>query len=175
MIHKKEKNLGKLSTYLRKEGYLGMTRPTYGPSKYEKLEVPVPPSILSELVNPKQDDYVEPLSVPNYKRILNQPTNKEEDNMSNTTRRVVTVTLMDDDKGLDVADSLVCKFKNIVTEDDNQTVIQEVIMEKDIAKALKEHNEKRVQTVDLDILSRTGNTVYLRPVKLKNLRWEVSQ
>lgn len=100
---------------------------------------------------------------------------QNEENIMSTTRRVVTVMLMDDDKGLDVADSLVCKFKNIVTEDSDNTVIQEVIMDNDISSALSKHNTKRQQTVDVDILQRTGNEVKLRPVKLKNLRWVVSQ
>lgn len=102
-------------------------------------------------------------------------TKQQEENIMSTSRRVVTVMLMDDDKGLDVSDSLVCKFKNIVTEDSDNTVIQEVIMDNDIAAAINKHNNIRLQTVDVDILQRTGNEVKLRPVKLKNLRWVVSQ
>lgn len=100
---------------------------------------------------------------------------QQEENIMSTSRRVVTVMLMDDDKGLDVADSLVCKFKNIVTEDSDSTVIQEVIMDNDISAAISKHNNNRLQTIDVDILQRTGNEVKLRPVKLKNLRWVVSQ
>lgn len=97
--------------------------------------------------------------------------NQEENNMSN--RQVVTVQLIDDDKGLEVENSIVAVFKDVVTEDDNQTTIQELIMNSDVHGMLEKHNEKRGNTVNQEVLERTGNEVNLRPVKLKNLRWVI--
>src|SRR5690606_10931317 len=49
-------------------------------------------------------------------------------NMSNTQRRVVNVVLIDPDQGLPVEHSQVHDFGQIVTEDDDATTIQELIM-----------------------------------------------
>ena len=98
---------------------------------------------------------------------------KEESNMSNTQRKVVEVQLFDDAKGLPVQDSLVAKFDNVLTEDDNDTTIREVIMNNDIKKVLAAHNVKRSKVINQDILERTGNSVPLQPILLKDLRWKV--
>ncbi len=94
---------------------------------------------------------------------------QEESNMSN--RRVVNVQLMDDDKGLDVAFCQVYDFGNVVTEDTNEVMIQELIMDNDMAGILLAHNAERMEQVNLELQDRTGQTVNLRPVKLKQLRW----
>lgn len=113
---------------------------------------------------------------PHYIDLLNSQSNtnqqKEEINTMNT-RRIVTVQLIDQDKGLPVANSVVAVFNNIVTEDTDQVTIQEVLMSENIAGALKSHNEVRQSTTNLDILNRTGNEVKLQPVKLKDLTWVV--
>ena len=99
---------------------------------------------------------------------------EENNNMSNTTqRRVVTVQLVDDDKGLPVENSLVLSIEGIVTEDNDETTIREVLMSYDVTGQLSAHNELRTSVVDNEILLRTGNSVMLRPVKLKDLRWIV--
>lgn len=99
---------------------------------------------------------------------------KEEVNMNvQTQRKTVDVQLFDDSKGLPVQDSLVAEFKGVVTEDDNNTTIREVIMNNDIKTVLTKHNAKRAKVTDLDILARTGNSVALQPVLLKQLRWNV--
>lgn len=103
---------------------------------------------------------------------INANQQKEEINTMNT-RRIVTVQLIDQDKGLPVANSVVAVFNNIVTEDTDQVTIQEVLMSENIAGALKSHNEVRQSTTNLDILNRTGNEVKLQPVKLKDLTWVV--
>lgn len=89
------------------------------------------------------------------------------------TRRTVRIELIDNDAGLDVQHSLVAAYDNIMTEDDDATTIQELIMTKDIARKLREHNERRATQIDLDVLKRTGNEVMLQPVKLKDLTWVV--
>lgn len=99
-------------------------------------------------------------------------TTKEEIDMSNQ-RKVVEVQLFDDAKGLPVQDSLVAKFENVLTEDDNDTTIREVIMNNDLKATLKAHNAKRAKVTNLDILERTGNSVPLQPILLKDLRWKV--
>lgn len=104
-------------------------------------------------------------------------TNKEENKM----RRVVAVNVFDDDKGLPAELSLVASFKDITTEDDNESVIREVLMEGQsyepdgltMAELLDTHNICRNNTTDEAILHRTGNEVMLRDIKLKDLRFEV--
>ncbi len=100
--------------------------------------------------------------------ILN--TTKEESNMS-IQRKVVNVKLIDNDQGLDIQYALVHDFGEIVTEDDNATTIQELILNNDVADLLAIHNEIRRDQVDLEILQRTGNSVNLRDKKLKDLTW----
>jgi hypothetical protein len=98
---------------------------------------------------------------------------KEENNMQHTQRRTVEVELFDDDKGLPVEMALVAGFEDVVTEEDDDATIREVLMTQDINKALEDHNALRSEQVNEEILARTGNEVMLRPVKLKDLRWKV--
>lgn len=107
----------------------------------------------------------------NLTNFLNQ---QEESNMSNANRRVVNVKLLDNDSGLPVENALVAQFDNIVTEDSNDVVVQEILLNKNIADAIAKHNQKRVEQTDLEILKRTGNDVKLRQVKLKDLTWLVT-
>ena len=94
---------------------------------------------------------------------------QEEVNMNN--RRVVNVQLVDDDKGLDVQYALVHDFGDRMTEDTNDVMIQELIMEGEVSDLIAVHNETRTSQTNLEIQDRTGQTVNLRPVKLKQLRW----
>lgn len=106
------------------------------------------------------------------KKITTQSLKSYEENKT-MNRRTVTVELFDDDKGLPVEKALVASFENVVTEDDDETTIREILMNKDIAKTLEKHNEKRKCIVNEEILQRTGNEVNLNEVKLKSLRWVV--
>ncbi len=83
--------------------------------------------------------------------------------------------MIDNDPALDVQHSVVAQFDNIVTEDTNDVLIQEILMnpEFDVAGKIQEHNDVRAEQVDLSILKSTGNQVYLLPVKLKQLTWLV--
>ena len=88
-------------------------------------------------------------------------------------RRTVTVELYDDDKGLPVEQSLVARCSNVVTEDNDEVTIREVLMGGLIKEKLEAHNNKRVKVINEEILNRTGQEVPLRPIKLKDLRWVV--
>lgn len=99
--------------------------------------------------------------------------NTGESKMTTQQRKVVTLELIDDCKGLPVEQSLVATFGNIMTEDDMNTTIQEVIMTKDVAAHIEDHNKERVEVINQEILQRTGQEVKLQPIKLKDLRWNV--
>lgn len=91
-----------------------------------------------------------------------------------TQRTTVTVELWDDSKGIEAQDSLVYST-NMITADSDQVVIQQVLLEKNVKKHLERHNDHRTDMLNQDILERTGNEVYLREVKLKDLRWSVKR
>lgn len=106
-------------------------------------------------------------------------TNKEHFNFSKTgennmtNRKIVTVTLIDDDKGLPVENSIVAVFEGVVTEDSDHVTIQQILMDEPVKEKIEAHNSKRAEIVDNTILEATGNVVKLRPVQLKNLRWDI--
>ena len=109
-----------------------------------------------------------------YKPNLNFLNQQEESNMSNkVNRRVLNIQLLDNDAGLPVEHSLVAEFNGIVTEDDNQITLQELISTGEVAKHIEAHNKVRAEQVDQTILQNTGQTVKLRPVKLKDLTWNI--
>lgn len=108
--------------------------------------------------------------------LLNQPTNSIKETPMSQARRVVNITLMDNDSAiLEASDALVKTWKDIVTQDDDATTIQELIMTKDVAGAVKAHNASRMNMVDETILNNTGNEVKLRAIKLKDLNFIVTQ
>ena len=99
---------------------------------------------------------------------------EEKDDMSNN-RRKLNVKLWDNDESLDVEFSLVGSF-DIVTEDNNQTAKEEIIYRDNAVKeAVEQHNAIRGKQVDLGIRSRTGTTVFLQPVKLTDLTWDIKE
>lgn len=105
---------------------------------------------------------------------VNTNLNKQEENIM-TNRKIVTVSLIDNDPALDVSLSVVASFEGIVTEDSNEQLFQEILMnpEFDISGKIKDHNEKRTKQTDLAIKKSTGNSVTLEPIKLKQLTWIV--
>jgi hypothetical protein len=105
---------------------------------------------------------------------FNQQEEVKMSNVNKTPRRVVNIRIFDEDKGLPVENSLVYSLTDFVTEDSNEEAFREVLMNLDVASALVEHNEVRTSTVNQEVLERTGNEVYLRPVKLKDLRVEIT-
>lgn len=88
--------------------------------------------------------------------------------------RTVNLTLIDNDANLKGAEKIVFQ-RQVVTEHDNDKTIQQVLITGDVAKALVEHNEKRSGTVDKAVLRSTGTKVYLEPVEIFELQWQVVQ
>lgn len=88
-------------------------------------------------------------------------------------RKVVKVELFDNDAGLPVENSLVFYKADVVTEDSDSVTVQEIIASGEIAKLITKHNELRGKTTDLEVQKRTGQSVKLQPIKLKNLVWKV--
>lgn len=88
--------------------------------------------------------------------------------------RTVNLTLIDNDTNLKGAEKIVFQSQ-VVTEHDNDKTIQQVLITGDVAKALVEHNEKRSGTVDKAVLRSTGTKVYLEPVEIFELQWQVVQ
>lgn len=127
-------------------------------------------------VLPNCFDYYQMLAPMKLEKVseVNINLNKQEENIM-TNRKIVTVSLIDNDPALDVSLSVVASFDNLVTEDSNEVLFQEILMnpEFDISGKIKEHNEKRTQQVDLAIKKATGNSVTLEPIKLKQLTWSV--
>jgi hypothetical protein len=107
--------------------------------------------------------------------ITENPVFNNTTGVTNMTRRAtVTVELWDDSKGIESQDSLVYST-DMISSDFDIVVIQQVLLEKNVKKHLDRHNDKRTELVNQDILERTGNEVYLREVKLKDLRWSVKR
>jgi len=99
--------------------------------------------------------------------------NNQKGNINMTTRKTVTVELFDDSKGLDAVDSLV--FSEKITTDlaEDNMIIQQILLEGEVAAAIEIHNSFRVDMLDESILASSGNEVNLREVKLRDLRWNV--
>jgi len=106
---------------------------------------------------------------------ISELTNQEDTTMTQLTtkRRVLNIQLLDNDAGLPVEHSLVAKFEEVVTEDTDEVTIQELISTGEVAKFIEAHNKVRTEQINLEIQNRTGNTVKLLPIKLKNLTWNI--
>lgn len=102
-------------------------------------------------------------------------TETEKQTMNNTTanRQTKTLTLIDDDSGIETENSIVGVYQAVIEGGDVESAKQELLMGDTIKTDIEKHNKKRVDTINLDILNRTGNEVKLRAVKLKDLTWEV--
>lgn len=99
---------------------------------------------------------------------------EEKQTMSNkTNRRVLNIQLLDNDAGLPVEHALVAEFNGVVTEDNDQTTLQEIISTGEVAERIKVHNEVRSKQLDLAILKSTGQKINLLPIKLKDLTWNI--
>lgn len=93
---------------------------------------------------------------------------------SSPSRKVVSLTLMDNDPALPVEHAVVATFKNIVTESNDNTTIMQVIADNDFKSIIEKHNKVRQDIINEDILTRTGQEVKLRSIKLKDLNWTVA-
>lgn len=96
-------------------------------------------------------------------------------NQQNTSRRTVTVTLIDRDVNLEGKDAIVLELGSQVSEGSTQELIQELIMDpaNKVAEAIKAHNDKRANIVNRAILNSTGNKTKLLPVKIGELFWDI--
>ena len=92
-----------------------------------------------------------------------------------TNRRTVSIVMYDDSKGIKDEVANVYSTELVTSESSNERIIQQLLFNEsvDINQAVDDHNEYRVEQVDLDILQRTGNQVMLRPLEFKDLRWEI--
>lgn len=99
---------------------------------------------------------------------------KQQEENKMTTRNLMTATLVDNDKGLEIDQSLVYSTEVMVEGSDTQTAIQELIFtDVVLGERISEHNKKRTKTVNLEVLERTGQEVFLRPKKISELTWSV--
>lgn len=88
--------------------------------------------------------------------------------------RKVNLTLVDNNDNLKGAEKIVFE-QQVVTEHDNDKTIQQVLITGDVSTALDAHNKKRESTVDKSILRSTGTKVFLEPVEIFELQWQVVQ
>lgn len=88
--------------------------------------------------------------------------------------RKVNLTLVDNNANLKGAEKIVFE-QQVVTEHDNDKTIQQVLITGDVSTALDAHNKKREATVDKSILRSTGTKVFLEPVEIFELQWQVIQ
>ena len=103
-----------------------------------------------------------------------QSVNKTEvNNMNNRKIRTVNATLNDNDTNLSLADTLVFQKTLVRTEHTDDKTIQNLLMSGKVQAALEKHNEKRQETVDKAILKSTGVKVFLDPVAIWDLQWEI--
>lgn len=91
---------------------------------------------------------------------------EEEDDMSET-KRLVQVFIVDPDKNVPLADSLLYKDEPRLTD----LTDQELFFEIDVRTALATHNEKRVKFINKDIKERTE---YLEPARIRDLKMHVA-
>lgn len=94
---------------------------------------------------------------------------------SSANRSVVSVVLLDPSKGIEDADSIVKDCGQHVMSGGQQNLVQEILMDPklDILGAIAAHNKVRAGIVNLDIMERTGNKVFLQPVKINDLQWSI--
>lgn len=94
-----------------------------------------------------------------------------EKTMSNL--RTLNLTLVDNHPDLKAAEKIVFQQLNYVSEHTDDQTIQQVLMTGDVESALAKHNDKRAKVVDKAILRNTGRDVFLEPVEIWDLKWQV--
>lgn len=98
---------------------------------------------------------------------------KGENNMSKL--RTLNLTLVDNDTNLKGKQKIVFQQLGYVSEHTNEQTIQQILMSGDVATALEKHNKVRAEVVDDAILRNTGRDVFLKPVEIWDLEWQVVQ
>lgn len=142
---------------------------------------------LSERVNhsPLEDcgkpitDWNKPASLQKqFEQHYTKETIKQENkNMTNNTLREVTITLIDNNVNLEDDQRVVFQKKGVRTSFTNEETKMNTIASGEVMEALKKHNEEvRMQTLNGDILDRTGRDVSLKVIKLlsdSDLEWRI--
>ena len=107
---------------------------------------------------------------------LNITTNTQPININKETTmnlRTINLTLVDNNPNLKAADKIVFQQLNYITEHTDSQAQQTILMSGKVAEALAQHNKKRIQVVDKEILRNTGREVNLEPVEIFDLTWQV--
>lgn len=92
----------------------------------------------------------------------------------NAGRKLVTVTLMDQNPNVPDARAVICQFSNIVDKGNQQATLMQLMIDNDIKGILAKYNEARTALVDRQILERTGSEVKLLPVTIQDLEIQIS-
>lgn len=134
---------------------------------------------LSERVNPYPwEDCGKPITTKENTEHLKTETIKQETTTMNTnTLREVTITLIDNNVNLEDDQRVVFQKKGVRTSFTNEETKMNTIASGEVMEALKKHNEEvRMQTLNGDILDRTGRDVSLKAIKLlsdSDLEWRI--
>lgn len=137
---------------------------------------------LSERTNPIHDlweDCGKPITTKEQVEDLRKETiiKQETTNMTTNTLREVTITLIDNNVNLEDDHRVVFQKKGVRTSFTNEETKMNTIASGEVMEALKKHNEEvRMQTLNGDILDRTGRDVSLKAIKLlsdSDLEWRI--
>lgn len=93
---------------------------------------------------------------------------------SNTGRKLVTVTLMDQNPNVPDELAVVAQFTNVIDKGNQQATLMQLMIDNDIKGVLAQYNEARTELVDRQILERTGSEVKLLPVTIQDLEIQIS-
>lgn len=94
----------------------------------------------------------------------------EEEKMEET-RRLIQVVVIDPDERLDDGDSLLYLGEVKFTSASDQ----ELYFELGIKEILEDHNSKRKILLDEETSAKAGREIYLKPIRIRDLRMQVIQ
>jgi len=92
-----------------------------------------------------------------------------ENNMSNTTKNIGTLVLLDSDSNVPEEASIVAQFTDVVYVGTEQDLIHHILLNEDVQGLIDDHNEARSEMINQSILERNGVECYLQPIKFKDL------
>jgi hypothetical protein len=91
---------------------------------------------------------------------------QEEPTVAQITRRIVQVFIADPNDNVPLADSLLYKGDQKLTDATDQELFYEV----PIIDILKTHNEKRIKMIDKEVSKKAGKDIFLEPAKIRDLK-----
>jgi hypothetical protein len=97
------------------------------------------------------------------------PQQKENQPMSQNTRRIVQLFIADPDEDCPLDHSIIHQTEPQFTDLNDQ----ELYFEAGIPEKLKLHNEKRVKWLDKQATRKAGKDIFLEPIKVRNLKMVV--